>query len=209
MAMIGYARVSTTDQNPENQASRLRAHGCSTVFTDHGITGRLASRPQWDACRAYLRDRDVLAVTKLDRIGRSVGNLVRVAADLHERGVDLVVLDQAIDTATPAGRMLFHVLAAIAEFEHDLIAERTRDGLAAARARCGGKLPGPRSVDQPGLGRRRPPALPARRLAGRRIAAAVGIPGPACTGRCRQVAARPQDIAVRDSGRGSSGCAPR
>ena len=116
MAMIGYARVSTSDQNPEAQAARLRAHGCARVFSDHGVTGRLASRPQWDACRAFLRDGDVLVVTKLDRVGRSVGNLVSVAADLHEQGVGLVVLDQAIDTATPAGRMLFHVLAAIAEF---------------------------------------------------------------------------------------------
>lgn len=141
MAMIGYARVSTTDQNPEAQAARLREHGCGWVFTDHGVTGRLASRPQWDACRAFLRDGDVLVVTKLDRVGRSVGNLVSVAGELHQRGVDLIALDQAIDTGSPAGRMLFHVLAAIAEFEHDLIAERTRDGLAAARARHGGALP--------------------------------------------------------------------
>src|SRR5262249_11558486 len=141
MAMIGYARVSTSDQNPEAQAARLRMHGCLRVFTDHGVTGTLPSRPQWDACRAFLRDGDVLVVTRLDRIGRSVGNLVAVAADLDQRAVDLVGLDQAIDTSTPAGRMLFHVLAAIAEFEHDLIAERTRDGLAVARARHGGRLP--------------------------------------------------------------------
>ena len=87
-----------------------------------------------------MRDGDALVVTKLDRVGRSVGNLVNVAGELHQRGVDLVVLDQAIDTCTPAGRMLFHVLAAIAEFEQDLIAERTRDGLAAARARRDGSL---------------------------------------------------------------------
>ncbi len=175
MAKIGYARVSTSDQNPEAQAARLREHGCARVFTDHGVTGRLASRPQWDACRAFMRDGDVLMVTKLDRVGRSVGNLVRVAADLDEHGVDLVVLDQAIDTATPAGRMLFHVLAAIAEFEHDLIAERTRDGLSAARARHGGKLP-PRGSSIS------PDKLAAARvlyqrgdMPARRIAAAVGI----------------------------------
>src|SRR5712692_8372986 len=139
MATIGYARVSTSDQNPEAQAARLHGHGCLRVFIDHGVTGRLASRPQWDACRAFLRDGDVLVVTKLDRIGRSVGNLVGVAGDLDRRGVDLIVLDQAINTGTPAGRMLFHVLAAIAE--HDLIPERTRDGLAAARGRHGGRLP--------------------------------------------------------------------
>lgn len=173
--MIGYARVSTSDQKPEAQAARLREHGCTRVFTDHGITGRLASRPQWDACRAYLRDGDVLVATKLDRIGRSVGNLVRVASDLHEQGVDLVVLDQAIDTATPAGRMLFHVLAAIAEFEHDLIAERTRDGLAAARARNGGKLPprGPSiSPDKVAAARQ---LYYRRDMSALRITAAVGI----------------------------------
>jgi len=175
MAMTGYARVSTSDQNPEAQAARLREHGCTRVFTDHGVTGRLASRPQWDACRTFLRGGDVLVVTKLDRVGRSVGNLVRVAADLHEHGVDLIVLDQAIDTATPAGRMLFHVLAAIAEFEHDLIAERTRDGVAAARARNGGKLP----ARGPSIS---PDKLAAARelyqrgdMPARRIAAAVGI----------------------------------
>ena len=78
------------------------------MFTDHGVTGRLASRPQWDACRAFLREGDVLVVTKLDRAGRSVGNLVSVAGELDRRGVGLVVLDQAIDTSSPAGRMLFH-----------------------------------------------------------------------------------------------------
>jgi hypothetical protein len=116
MAKIGYAGVSTSDQNPEAQAARLREHGCTRVFTDHGVTGRLASRPHWDACRAFLRDGDVLIVTKLDRIGRSVGNLVSVAGELHQLGVDLVVLDQAIDTGSPAGRMLVQMLAAIAEF---------------------------------------------------------------------------------------------
>lgn len=101
MGKIGYARVSTRDQNPEAQAARLREHGRTRVFTDHGVTGKLPRRPQWDACRAFLRDGDVLVVTKLDRIGRLVGNLVRVVGELHERGVDLVVLDQAIDTSTP------------------------------------------------------------------------------------------------------------
>ena len=86
MATIGYARVSTSDQNPEARAVRLRAYGCLRVFTDHGVTGRLASRPQWDACRAFLREGDVLVVTKLDRVGRSVGNLVSVAGELDRRG---------------------------------------------------------------------------------------------------------------------------
>jgi DNA invertase Pin-like site-specific DNA recombinase len=141
MARIGYSRVSTTDQHPEAQAARLVEHGCTRVFTEQGVSGLKASRPQWDACRAFLRHGDALVVTKLDRTGRSVGNLIDVVGDLAARGVDLIVLDQAIDTSTPAGRMLFHVLAAIAEFERDLITERARDGMAAARARHGGQLP--------------------------------------------------------------------
>lgn len=139
---IGYARVSTRDQHPEVQAARLREAGCERVYVDHGVSGRLASRPQWDECLAHLRAGDVLVVVKLDRIGRSVRNLVDVVGLLGERGVDLVVLDQQIDTTTPAGKLLFHVLAAISQFEADLIRERTLDGLDAAKVRHGGKLPG-------------------------------------------------------------------
>jgi len=135
MAKIGYARVSTGDQHPEAQQDALRAAGCDKVFTDHGVSGKLARRPQLDAALAYLRDGDVLVITKLDRLGRSVRNLIDEVAGLGERGVDLVVLHQGIDTTTPGGKLLFHVMAAVAEFERDLIAERTRDGLAAARAR--------------------------------------------------------------------------
>jgi DNA invertase Pin-like site-specific DNA recombinase len=132
---IGYARVSTNDQHPEAQAERLTAAGCERIFTDKGISGKLARRPQWDALLGQLRAGDVLVCVRLDRIGRSVRHLLDVVTDLGKRGVDLLVLDQAIDTTTPAGRMTFTILAAVAEFERDLIVERTRDGLAAARAR--------------------------------------------------------------------------
>jgi len=120
MAMIGYARVSTTHQNPEAQAARLRGHGCTRMFTDHGVTGRLASRPQWDACRAFLRDGDVLVVTKLDPdrpVGGQPGQRRRRAAQAQS----------GPGRAGPGNRPLHPgLLAAIAEFEHDLIAERTR-----------------------------------------------------------------------------------
>jgi DNA invertase Pin-like site-specific DNA recombinase len=132
---IGYARVSTNDQHPEAQGERLAAAGCERIFTEPGVSGKLARRPQWDACLAQLRPGDALVCVRLDRIGRSVGNLIEVVSDLEQRQVDLIVLDQGIDTTTAAGRMMFHILAAIAEFERDLIVERTRDGLAAARAR--------------------------------------------------------------------------
>jgi DNA invertase Pin-like site-specific DNA recombinase len=132
---IGYARVSTNDQHPEAQSDRLKAAGCERVFSDKGESGRKASRPQWDKCLEHLRDGDTLVVVRLDRMGRSVRNLIDVANDLQARGVNLLVLDQAIDTSTPAGRFFFHTMAALAEMEADMIRERTHDGLEAARAR--------------------------------------------------------------------------
>jgi DNA invertase Pin-like site-specific DNA recombinase len=137
-----YARVSTTDQHPEAQLHALRKYAArrgtdALEFVDHAVSGRRARRPALDALLAAVRRREVDAVacTKLDRIARSVRHLCGLAAELEALGVDLVVLDQAIDTSTPTGRLLFHVLAAIAEFEADLIRERTRDGLDAARRR--------------------------------------------------------------------------
>jgi DNA invertase Pin-like site-specific DNA recombinase len=134
MALIGYARVSTQDQHPEGQTDQLEAAGCEKVFVEHA-SGVLAKRPVLDDALLYLRSGDTLVVTKLDRLGRSVRNLKQVADDLQGRGVGLRALSQGIDTTTPGGRLFFHMLAAIAEFEHDLIVERTVDGLAAARAR--------------------------------------------------------------------------
>jgi DNA invertase Pin-like site-specific DNA recombinase len=143
MARIGYARVSTTDQNLNAQQDKLTAAGCERVFADHGVSGKLASRPQWDACLAFLRPGDALLITKLDRAGRSVADLVTLVGKLAAMGIDLVVTDQGLDTTTPNGKLLFHIMAAVAEFERDLISERTKDGLNAARARGrkGGRRP--------------------------------------------------------------------
>jgi len=143
MALIGYARVSTDDQHPEAQEERLNAAGCTRIYTDHGASGAKASRPEWDKCRDRLEPGDTLVAVRLDRVGRSVRNLIDVADQLEARGVNLVLLDQGIDTRTPMGRMLFTILAAIAAFERDLIIERTKDGLAAttARGRNGGRRP--------------------------------------------------------------------
>jgi DNA invertase Pin-like site-specific DNA recombinase len=135
MARTGYVRVSKRDQHPEVQASRLRAAGCDRVYIDHGVSGKLARRPQWDACLASLRAGDTLVAVKLDRIGRSVAHLLEVGADLERRGVDLVCLDQPIDTTTAVGKLFFTLLAAFAQFERDLLIERTRDGLETARAK--------------------------------------------------------------------------
>ncbi|MGW4095069.1 recombinase family protein [Nocardia sp. NPDC004750] len=147
---IGYGRVSTTDQNPDGQRDALTAAGCEQIFLDKA-SGKLAARPELDkALLVANRPGDQLVVTKLDRLGRTLEHLIDLAADLAGRRVDLVVLDQGIDTSTAVGRMFFQILGAIAEFEHALMSERTRDGLAAARARgrTGGQKPklGPRQV---------------------------------------------------------------
>jgi DNA invertase Pin-like site-specific DNA recombinase len=134
MTLIGYARVSTRDQDPSLQHDALTAAGCARIFTDVA-SGRLDSRPQLDACRDYLRSGDTLVVWKLDRAGRSLRHLVDLTASLAERGIELRSVQDALDTSTPAGKLLFHVMAALAEFEADLIRERTVAGLAAARAR--------------------------------------------------------------------------
>lgn len=141
MASVGYARVWTREQHAEGQTDVLDASGCEKVFVDHA-SGTLATRPALTEALGYLRRGDTLVVTKLDRLGRSVKHLKQIADELHDRGVGLRALSQGIDTTTPGGRLFFHMLAAIAEFEHDLIVERTHDGLAAARAR--GRSGGPK-----------------------------------------------------------------
>ena len=147
---IGYGRVSTRDQHPEAQHDALTVAGCDAVFVDKA-SGKLARRPELDkALLSANRVGDQLVVTKLDRLGRSLEHLIELSNTLQTRGVDLVVLDQGIDTSTAVGRMFFQILGAIAEFEHALMSERTMDGLAAARARgrTGGQKPklGPRQV---------------------------------------------------------------
>ena len=128
--IIGYARVSTEDQNPDAQVARLREAGAELVFVDHGWSGKLASRPEWDKCLAVLSEGDTLLSTKLDRFGRSVAHLVQVIPSLEARGVSVRCLDQPIDTSSAAGKMLFTILAAFAEFERNLIIERTTAGIA-------------------------------------------------------------------------------
>jgi DNA invertase Pin-like site-specific DNA recombinase len=134
MAKIGYARVSTRDQNPDHQIDALKAAGCERVFVDKA-SGKLARRPELEKALDFLRADDQLVVTRLNRLGRSLRHLIELVAQLDERGVDLVVLGQGIDTTTPGGRLLFHLMAAIAEFERELIVEGTQDGLEAARSR--------------------------------------------------------------------------
>lgn len=134
MARVGYARVSTREQNIEAQTDLLAEAGCEKVFVDK-VSGKLARRPRWDACLDYVRPGDQLVITRLSRVARSVRHLTEVAAELEHREVDLVVLKQGLDTSSPAGRLLFHMLGAIDEFTADLISEGTLEGLAAARTR--------------------------------------------------------------------------
>jgi DNA invertase Pin-like site-specific DNA recombinase len=131
---VGYARVSTHSQNEDSQVDELEKAGCSRVFVDKA-SGKLANRPALDDALAYMRPGDVLVVTRLSRAMRSLKHMIDLAHDLHVRGIGLVVLKQAIDTTTPTGRLLFHMLAAIDEFQRELIVEGTHEGLAAARAR--------------------------------------------------------------------------
>ncbi|RIJ78116.1 recombinase family protein [Nakamurella silvestris] len=140
---IGYGRVSTRDQHPEAQHDALAAAGCDEVYIDRA-SGKLARRPNLDkALLSANRAGDQLVITKLDRLGRSLEHLIDLSTTLQDRGIDLVVLDQGIDTSTAVGRMFFQILGSIAEFEHALMSERTIDGLAAARARgrTGGQKP--------------------------------------------------------------------
>jgi len=148
-----YARVSTIDQRPEIQIESLRsyaqARGLVVVgeYLDHGVSGAKDRRPALDRLMSDARRRvfDVIACVKLDRLARSVHHLTSLAREFQALGIDLVVLDQAIDTSTPAGRLLFHVLGSIAEFERDLIRERTVAGMTSAKRR-GARVGRPRTV---------------------------------------------------------------
>ena len=132
--LIGYARVSTDDQDASLQIDALKAAGCIKVFTDKA-SGSLAKRPQLDRMLDQLRSGDVVVVWRLDRLGRSLKNLIAAVDDLAERGIGFRSLSESIDTTSANGKLFFSIMGALAEFERDLIRERTNAGLAAARAR--------------------------------------------------------------------------
>ncbi|MEQ9862625.1 recombinase family protein [Pectobacterium cacticida] len=140
MAKIGYMRVSTNDQNSDLQRNALVSAGCEQLFDDK-MSGRVANRPGLKRALRRLDAGDTLVVWKLDRLGRSVKNLVTLISELHDRGIQFQSLTDSIDTGTAMGRFFFHVMSALAEMERELIVERTRAGLAAARAkgRVGGR----------------------------------------------------------------------
>lgn len=133
--LIGYARVSTTEQSVGLQLDALQGAGVEQVFVDEGISGSVSSRPELDKCLAMLRSGDTLVVWRLDRLARSLKNLLELVESLSSRGIHLRSLTESIDTSSASGRLILSVFGALAEFERALIIERTQAGLAAARAR--------------------------------------------------------------------------
>lgn len=142
MAIIGYGRVSTREQNPQSQQAELEAAGAEKVFIDHGESSRISDRPQWLACQQYLRQGDILMIRALDRVAGSEVMALQVVHELGERGIQLKSLTEPeIDTTTPMGRALFGVVAVFVQLRVDTIRENTMRGLAHARAqgRVGGR----------------------------------------------------------------------
>ncbi|MDQ6731950.1 MAG: recombinase family protein [Actinomycetota bacterium] len=132
--LIGYARVSTAGQDVALQRDALERAGCARVYADTG-SGSIRHRPELDSCLDYLRVGDTLVVWRLDRLGRSLKNLIETVKELERREVGFRSLTEGLDTTTAAGRLTMHIFAALAEFERALVVERTRAGLEAARAR--------------------------------------------------------------------------
>jgi len=132
--LVGYGRVSTQDQNAELQKDALQAAGCDRLFIEKVSSGK-KDRPQLAAALDYVREGDTLVVWRLDRLARSLHQLIETVEDLEKRGIALKSITEAIDTGTPGGRLVFHIFGSIAEFERAIIRERTKAGLVAAKAR--------------------------------------------------------------------------
>jgi len=147
---VGYARVSTADQHLRMQEDALKSAGCEEIYTDV-VSGVKEQRPGLEKALGFLRDGDTLVVWKLDRLGRSIQNLIQLINDLHGKNIAFKSLQESIDTSTSGGKLVFHIFGALAEFERGLIQERTQAGLKAARAR--GRMGG------------RPPLLDSRKIA--------------------------------------------
>lgn len=147
--IIGYARVSTKDQNLDAQIEALEAAGCEKVYSEK-ISGKSKQRPEFKRLQEHLRPEDIIVVTKLDRLARSLSDLVSIMAELNELGVGFKSLGESIDLTTPAGRMQMGLFAIVAEFERELIVQRTMDGLAHARTRgrVGGRRPALNDLQQ-------------------------------------------------------------
>lgn len=161
--LIGYARVSTTDQNPQLQLDALNTAGVERTFVDHGVSGSVAKRPELDRCLEHLREGDTLVVWRLDRLARSLRNLLELVEHLAQRGVHLRSLTENIDTGSASGRLVLSVFGAMAQFERELIRERTEAGLAAAKAR-GVRIGRPNAVSDDQLAQARTLVLAGHRV---------------------------------------------
>lgn len=143
---LGYARVSTKDQRLRMQLDGLTAAGCDPIFQDHGVSGAKASRPGLDALLSDVRAGDTVVVFKLDRLGRSVLHLADLLVRFEREGIHFCAIAEGINTTTPGGKLVFHVFAAVAEFQREIIVENTQAGLDAARRR-GARLGRPPVLD--------------------------------------------------------------
>jgi DNA invertase Pin-like site-specific DNA recombinase len=132
--LIGYARVSTNEQNLDMQRDALQKEGCAQIYTD-AVSGTKAHRPGLEDALSHLRTGDTLVVWRLDRLGRSLRHLIDTVTDLQENGIGFKSITESIDTTTSGGKLVFHIFGALAEFEREIIKERTKAGLQAARAR--------------------------------------------------------------------------
>lgn len=137
---IGCGHVSTDDQHLDLQRDAIKQAGCGVIY-EEAASGKNTALPELEQCRKALRARDTMVVWQLDRLGRSLSDLVQIVADLEQRGVGFESMTEKIETVSAAGKLVFHVFAAQAEFELGLIRERTQAGLAAARGRAGGRKP--------------------------------------------------------------------
>jgi len=138
---IGYARVSTNEQNLDLQRDELHKAGCEQIYTDQ-VSGTKARRPGLEQAFSHLRSGDTLVVWRLDRLGRSLRHLIDTVTELQDKGIGFKSLQESIDTTTSGGKLVFHIFGALAEFEREIIKERTLAGLQAARAR--GRRGGPK-----------------------------------------------------------------
>jgi DNA invertase Pin-like site-specific DNA recombinase len=172
---IGYARVSTHDQNLELQQDALQRAGCKKIIVDW-VSGTVAERPGLTQVKAILREGDTLVVWRLDRLGRSIKDLIDWMNWLEQEGVDLQSLHEAIDTKSISGKLTFHIFAALAEFEKQLIQERTQAGLQAARAR--GRLGGRPQALAAGKQKRAVELYEEKRLTVKEICEMMGISKP-------------------------------
>ncbi|MDF5382499.1 recombinase family protein [Vibrio parahaemolyticus] len=132
MEKVGYARVSSTGQSLDVQLEKLNQAGCQRIYQEKR-SGRTSNRPEFQACMNYLREGDTLVITRLDRLARSVVHLAQLAKRFDKEKINLIVIDQNIDTSTSTGRLIFNMLASIAEFENDLRTERQAEGIAKAK----------------------------------------------------------------------------